>query len=273
MKWHVTGDIHRNYNKRFKYYNWQHNPDHALIVLGDLGFNWFLDERDQEWKKKFCEKYQFQLYAVRGNHEERPQNIGAQLVYDENVKGYIYWEKEYPNIHYFLDYGEYNINGYKVLVIGGAYSVDKYWRISQHPYSDWTGWFISEQLNDVERAEAAILVKNKSYDFVLSHTCPVSWEPTDLFLSSVDQSTVDKTMELWLEEIKSTFYWKVWLFGHYHADRFERPHVEQYFEKTDELENILTRWKDYDITGNLDWYIQKAPLFYNGEDCPHKVVR
>lgn len=273
MIWNITGDIHRNYHNRFKYYDWQKDPDHALIVLGDLGFNYLLDERDKDWKRGFCNKYDFQLYAVRGNHEERPQNIpGMQLIYDENVKGEVYWEPEYPNIHYFKDFGEYEINGYKVFVLGGAYSVDKYYRIAMHPNNSWTGWFAEEQLNDAERAAAAELCKGKSYDFVLSHTCPVSWEPRDLFLPIVNQSSVDKTMELWMDDIKSSFSWNIWLFGHYHADRFERPHVEQYFEKTDTLDSIFNRWSVYDKDGQLPWYINKAPLFYNGEDCPHKIV-
>ena len=126
----------------------------------------------------------------------------------------------------------------------------------------WCGWFEEEQLNDAERATAANLCKNKSYDFVLTHTCPISWEPRDLFLSMVDQSSVDKTTELWLDEIKSTFSWNVWLFGHYHADRFERPHVEQFFEKTDELNKIFERWKNYDKNKELIWYMPKSPLFY-----------
>lgn len=274
MKWYLTGDVHRNYQNRFKYYSWQHDSNSALIVLGDLGFNYLLDERDRVWKQRFCNKYDFQLYAVRGNHEERPQNIpGMQLVYDNNVKGYVYWEPDYPNIHYFRDFGEYEINGYKILVLGGAYSVDKYWRIqTKTKENGWCGWFPEEQLNDTEKTAAANLSKGKSYDFVLSHTCPISWEPTDLFLPIVDQSTVDKTMELWLEEIKSSFSWKVWLFGHYHADRFERPHVEQFYEKTDTLDNIFDRWNKYDEIGELNWYIRKSPLFYNDQDCPHKVV-
>ena len=272
MIWHVTGDVHRDYHNRFKYYTWQHNPHHALIVLGDLAFNYLLDERDKNWKRKFCNEYDFQLYAVRGNHEERPQNIsGMQLIYDKNVNGEVYWEPEYPNIHYFKDFGEYEINGYKVFVIGGAYSVDKYYRIARRPNSNWTGWFAEEQLNDTERATAANLCKNKSYDFVLSHTCPISWEPRDLFLSTTDQSSVDKTMELWMEDIKLSFSWNIWLFGHYHDDRLERPHVEQYFKKTEELDSIYNRWLVYDKDGQLPWYIKKAPLFYNGEDCPHKI--
>lgn len=175
-----------------------------------------------------------------------------QLVYNESVNGEVYWEPEYPNIYYFKDFGEYEIDGYKVLVIGGAYSVDKYLRIqTRMKENGWCGWFAEEQLNDAERAAAASLCKNKSYDFVLTHTCPISWEPRDLFLPMVDQSSVDKTTELWLDEIKSTFSWNIWLFGHYHADRFERPHVEQFFEKTDELNKIFERWKNYDKNQEL----------------------
>lgn len=56
-------------------------------------------------------------------------------------------------------------------------------------------------------------------DIVLTHTCPYSWRPTDLFLPMIDQDTVDNSMELWMEEFKDTFYWSYWLCGHYHADR------------------------------------------------------
>jgi 3-oxoacid CoA-transferase subunit A len=56
-------------------------------------------------------------------------------------------------------------------------------------------------------------------DLVLSHTCPVAWEPTDLFLKGLDQSTVDKTMERYLGEIEYNLDYKAWLWGHYHAYR------------------------------------------------------
>jgi hypothetical protein len=38
-------------------------------------------------------------------------------------------------------------------------------------------------------------------------------------LSCVDQSTVDNSMELWLEEMKPCFKDAIYLFGHYHAYR------------------------------------------------------
>ena len=39
-------------------------------------------------------------------------------------------------------------------------------------------------------------------DIVLNHTCPLKYEPTECFLPSLDQSTDDKSTEIWLGEIE-----------------------------------------------------------------------
>ena len=94
---------------------------------------------------------------------------------------------------------------------------------------------------------------------MLSHTCPLSLQPTDLFLRGLDQSTVDNTMELWLEKLANSIEWKIWLFGHYHADRIEWPHVEQFYLEMELLTDIVARWKNYDNTGELDWWLPLSP--------------
>ena len=38
------------------------------------------------------------------------------------------------------------------------------------------------------------------------------------------------------DEVKNNIGFKVWLFGHYHADRLERPGVEMFHLDTEELE-------------------------------------
>ena len=53
----------------------------------------------------------------------------------------------------------------------------------------------------------------------MSHTCPLAFEPTDLFLPVVDQSTVDKNMERYLGLIEYKLDYKLWLWGHFHAYR------------------------------------------------------
>ena len=68
-------------------------------------------------------------------------------------------------------------------------------------------------------------------------------------------------MEHWLDEVRESIAWRYWLFGHFHADRIERPYVEQYFNDIEELDEIVKRWKRYDETGELDWYLVKSPNF------------
>ena len=57
--------------------------------------------------------------------------------------------------------------------------------------------------------------------------------------------------------------WDVWLFGHFHADRMERPHVEQYFKAIEDLEEIWKRWNDPNYL--LPTYFRKSPNFDKGK--------
>jgi hypothetical protein len=68
-------------------------------------------------------------------------------------------------------------------------------------------------------------------------------------------------MELWLDKVKLNVGWDVWLFGHYHADRIERPGVEMYYYSIENWDTIMKRWER---TDNLDWWIQKSPNYYMG---------
>ena len=54
-------------------------------------------------------------------------------------------------------------------------------------------------------------------EVVLSYTCPLKYEPVEVFLSVVDQSTIDKSTEIWLGAIESRLDYKEWYCGHYHT--------------------------------------------------------
>lgn len=118
-------------------------------------------------------------------------------------------------------------------MLGGAYSVDKARRLALG-YS----WFADEQLSIEERKQAFALAQTKHWDYVLTHTCPVNWEPVDLFLPCTDQSTVDKTMELWLQEVVDTIDYDHLLFGHYHSDRIINDKAEMLFHS---IKQMLTK--------------------------------
>ena len=259
-KFVITGDTHGMNISRVK--GMELKEDEAVIILGDAGFNFYLNKTDYKNKTKFNEM-NIDVYCVRGNHEERPENIGAIKVYDEEIKGEVWIEPEFPHIHYFIDGGTYEIEGQSVLVLGGAYSVDKFYRLSHFaPDAKWTGWFKDEQLTKEEREDILNKVAGAHFDIILSHTCPVDWEPTDLFLNSINQSKVDKTMELWLQDIKESVDWGIWLFGHFHADRLVRPGAEMYYTDSEHLSNIIKRWMQYKSDGSLDWWLVKDSMFY-----------
>lgn len=273
MKFYVTGDKHGQFhtilqNEIVK------DPNNAIIILGDAGINYYLRDLDNRLKKEISENSQCMWYIVRGNHEARPQDCSVpyEIVWDPWVGGQVYVQEEYPNIRFFLDFGEYFINGSHVAVIGGAYSVDKWWRLARagvlkksdlnYNNPKRTGWFPNEQLSKEEIKQADYVFEGKIFDFVLSHTCPLSFQPTDLFLGTVDQSTVDTSMEQWMDQLKDKMDWFVWLYGHYHNDRMERPYVEMYYHDIDALDDIKARWVKYAETGELDWWLNKSPNFY-----------
>ena len=272
-----TGDTHGGFATITRISNIQRNtpeykPEETMIVvLGDTGLNYWLNNTDKKYKK-LLNSMNYHIYCVRGNHEQRPELIeGMALVNDENVNNVVYMEEAFPNIRYFVDGNIYNLLGYKCLVVGGAYSIDKWYRLARAGYSKdeaetadpkKCGWFKDECLTAAEMAAIMQEVKGESVDFVLSHTCPLSWEPTDLFLNGINQSTVDKSMEVWLDELKKNVNWKYYLFGHYHADRIERPHVEQFYQEYEDVESIIARWNKYDEIGELDYWLPKSPAFY-----------
>ena len=272
-----TGDTHGGFAAITRTSDIQQNmpeykPEETMIVvLGDTGLNYWLNNTDKKYKK-LLNSMNYHIYCVRGNHEQRPELIeGMALVNDENVNNVVYMEEAFPNIRYFVDGKIYDLLGYKCLVIGGAYAIDKWYRLARAGYSKdeaetadpkKCGWFKDECLTAAEMTTIMKEVKGESVDFILSHTCPLSWEPTDLFLNGIDQSTVDKSIEMWLDELKDNVKWKYYLFGHYHADRIERPHVEQFYQEYEDVESIIARWNKYDETGELDWYLPKSPAFY-----------
>lgn len=242
----------------------------AIIILGDAGLNFYLNRTDKI-NKKMINNLGCRVYCLRGNHEERPENLNYPLINDVDVGGMVYMEEEYPNIRYFIDGGNYTINNKSVLTIGGAYSVDKWFRLQRATASNssFSGWFKDEQLTEQEMSLISDNIKGKYFDFVFTHTCPLDWEPTDLFLSGVDQSLVDKNMEKWLNQLKDIFDWGVWCFGHYHTDRLERPYVEQYYTDIENLNDIIKRWKNFsktDTDENLIFKRAIGPKFYWEEE-------
>lgn len=212
MRFFITGDTHGDF-KRIAEFCDKHNTtkDDVICILGDAGINYYLGKKDY-LLKEFLKDLPITLFCIHGNHEERPQNIPS---YDEKEwnNGIVFYEEDYPNILFAKDGEIFNINGKTILVIGGAYSVDKEYRLM----NGWS-WFKDEQPNDeIKQYVKEQIKKQKHFDIVLSHTCPITKQPTHMFLSWLDQSKVDKSTERFLQDIADKIDFDSWYFGHFHG--------------------------------------------------------
>lgn len=96
--------------------------------------------------------------------------------------GKVLYQEQFPKILFPVDGEIFDLNGLKCLVAGGAYSVDKYYRL-QHGGK----WFEDEQPSDAIKIKVMEQVLNKHIDVIFSHTCPEKYIPTECFLSGIDQ--------------------------------------------------------------------------------------
>ena len=206
---YITGDTHRDFSRLN---DLKYNEDDMLIVLGDAGINYCLNQDDIDLKENL-NNLNIKLFCIRGNHEERPENISTYK--EVNMfGGTVYMEDNYPNLIFAKDGEIYNIDGYKVLVIGGAYSVDKEYRLLYG-----RKWFKDEQLTEKEMDDILNKVRGEHFDIVLTHTVPYKYEPREVFIEGLDQSKVDKSMEFFLDKIEESIDYNKWYCGHYHTEK------------------------------------------------------
>lgn len=212
---YITGDRHGDFDDIWDFcMENETTTDDILIILGDAGINYSLDRRD-ELLKESLKELPISLFCIHGNHEERPEYIRG---YEEMEwhEGTVFYEPAYPNLIFAKDGEVYEFNGRKAIVIGGAYSVDKYARIRYN-----SPWYCSEQPSERTKmyVESQLERRNWNIDLVMSHTAPLKYEPVEFFLPFINQSEVDKSTEEWLDDIEERLDYEQWYFGHYHCEK------------------------------------------------------
>lgn len=211
---YLTGDTHGHFERIGSFCDrMQTSRDDILIILGDAGINFHAGTLDI-LRKEYLAKLPITLLCIHGNHERRPESLPY---YDEQEwhGGKVYVEERYPNILFAKDGEVYDLNGRKAIAIGGAYSIDKAWRVEGQ------SWWADEQPSPEikARVEQALEQLNWQIDIVLTHTTPMKYEPIEVFLPGIDQSKVDKRTEAWLDSIETRLEYGRWYCGHYHTEK------------------------------------------------------
>lgn len=218
---YITGDTHgdltriRQFSHRMKLCE-----DDIIIILGDVGINY----NDNIFEKCVgtAGRIEATLFCIHGNHERRP--IKALGYRDSTIcGGKVMIHERLPRVKFALDGEVYNFdcNGQikKTLVIGGAFSVDKYIRLANgYP------WFEDEQPSEEikRKVENVVCSNNGDFNIILTHTCPYQFRPTEVFDNRVDESLVDCSTEKWLSMIYSALdmsYFEHWYCGHFHINK------------------------------------------------------
>lgn len=219
---YITGDIHGEVFRiaeavgRFNI-----GSEDTIVLLGDVGMNYYGNKRGDRHRKKRLNKLGVPMFCIHGNHEMRPGTISTYHEVEWHG-GTVYVEDDYPNLLFAKDGEVYNLNGQKTIVIGGAYSVDKWYRLQCD-----LNWFPDEQPSEEIKAKVEQKLDELGWkvDAVLTHTCPERYIPREAFLSGVDQATVDNTTEQWFDTIAERLDYRAWFCGHWHINkRIDKMH-------------------------------------------------
>ena len=213
---YYTGDIHGEVlHIRDMVTKYEITDQDVIVILGDVGMNYYGNNYGDQHRKKKLNKLGISVFCIHGNHEMRPETIPTY--HEEKWQGgTVYVEDAYPNLLFAKDGEVYDLDGQSTLVIGGAYSVDKWYRLRMD-----MNWFADEQPSDEIKSRVMQKLKNlnRKVDVVLSHTCPERYIPVEAFLSGIDQSTVDNSTEEWLGQVEAQLEYGAWLCGHWHINK------------------------------------------------------
>jgi len=219
-----SGDFHANsrgelaiitkYSLLYNYGEELYNKIKYHIMLGDCGFMWPDYEEDDEINYKELAKRNFPVLCVMGNHEPI---YGKKDLPEEDIgigEKVIVVNKKNPFVAYLKGGKIYTIDGYKILVLGGALSADKDDRIEGE------SWWKEEYWSDTEKEKIfELLNKENKFDFVLSHTGPhnINKELASRGVPNRHAKMKDEVGKL-NEEIDKKIEHRAWFCGHWHYD-------------------------------------------------------
>ena len=166
------GDIHGNFSLIHQYVKNYDIKDAHIIQVGDFGVGFALLDKERRALGMFHDlfvKNNVIVWAIRGNHDFKPY-------FDNDPFGF-------SNIRLVPDYTVLELEGKKILCVGGAVSVDREWRYTgaqrrgEFNVMPGQSWWKDE----VFVLEKEKVVDLKGINIVVTHTCPSYCPPDNTF--------------------------------------------------------------------------------------------
>lgn len=228
------GDLHGNINPIIEKITELERSEVAepiyLIVLGDSGINYYLDERDQKLKVELQQaiknsKKPIKIIFLRGNHDVHPWKI---YTYEMSKKygGEIFMETEYPDLIFLSDADVYRIGEINYIVFSGGYSRDWFQRILRDEY-----WSSDEAISD-EEYEKILMLYRKKIDLskrycLLGHQMPLDFSPE----KNINDNEMAIKTEVHLQEIYDRYEECISEVrcGHYHKNLYWKENGKNFY--------------------------------------------
>lgn len=211
---YVTGDTHGNQHE------WQSidallQPGDTIIITGDFGYLWCGSRREKQFFDQLAKK-PYTVLFIDGNHENF--DLLHALPIENWHGGRVHFLR--PNLIHLMRGEVYEIEGKRVFVFGGGYSLDK---ARRKPGVSWWPEELpsQEEICNAEEKLRALREQGRPLDFIITHIAPS--DALD-YLSCVNRDIRNvlfpEEMELVsaLNRLSLNWNWKMWYFGHLHVD-------------------------------------------------------
>lgn len=191
------------------------SSEDKLIFAGDFGYV-FLGEKSTLSEKNnldMLSQKPFEILFVDGNHE----GFDHLFEYPEVIRYGAPVRKIRDNIFWLQRGYVYTIEGKRIFVMGGAYSMDKAFRMKYHETCGQKIWFDQELpcAEEYHRAIDNLMACNMEVDYVITHTAP-----TSVIYRLIGQRPDMHDAELtgFLDWVYHEVKFNKWFFGHFHED-------------------------------------------------------
>ncbi len=211
MAFVVAGDTHGTLDigkliDHFDRHDREYSKDDYLIILGDVGVCGF-SAPDEKVTRRILKDLPVTVLFIDGNHENFEQlNSYAVDIWNGGKVHFI----ENDIIH--LMRGQiFDIEGTKFFTFGGAYSIDRMYRVKD------ISWFPEEIPAKEEYEEGWHNLEKSDFqvDYILTHTAP---REVAAAMGYGEMSDDEAELRQFLQHVADNTEFTAWYFGHFHVD-------------------------------------------------------